>query len=145
MLLISIIIEIIDKPSKFRIIYYMSVPETTTIAQAIQKYVANVKTARSEHTARTYANALAVFSRVLIERWKDPEKTTCEALNEDGIAWLAAYLKTFSSATEHLYLTAVAGFYEFLAAERLAEINLPRMRLLIRQRSRRPGVRRRCA
>ena len=40
-----------------------------------------------------------------------------------------------------LYLTAVAGFYEFVAAERLAHINLPRMCLLIRQRSRRPGVR----
>src|SRR5574339_399992 len=119
----------------------MSAPETTTIAEAIEKYLGNVKAARSEHTARTYANALSVFSRVLIERWKDPEKTACDKLNEDGIAWLAAYLKTFSSATEQLYLTAVAGFYEFIAAERLSEINLPRMRLLIRQRSRRPGVR----
>ncbi len=33
------------------------------------------------------------------------------------------------------------GFYEFLAAERLAEINLPHLRLLIRQRARRPGQR----
>jgi site-specific recombinase XerD len=115
--------------------------ESLTIAEAIENYLSNVKTARSEHTARTYANALSVFSRVLIERWKDPEKTPVENLSEDGIAWLAAYLKTFSSATEQLYLTAVAGFYEFIAAERLAEINLPRLRLLIRQRSRRPGVR----
>lgn len=114
---------------------------STTIAEAIEKYLANIKAVRSEHTARTYANALSVFSRVLIERWKDPEKTPAAALNEDGIAWLAAYLKTFSSATEQLYLTATAGFYEFVAAERLAEINLPRLRLLIRQRSRRPGVR----
>jgi integrase len=35
----------------------------------------------------------------------------------------------------------VAGFYEYVAAERLAEINLPRLKLLIRQRARRPGIR----
>ena len=141
MLSISIIIINIDKDKEFRIIYSMKTSEGPTIAEAIVKYLSNVKTARSEHTARTYANALSIFSRVLIERWKDPEKTSIAKLNEDGIAWLAAYLKTFSSSTEQLYLTATAGFYEFIAAERLAEINLPRLRLLIRQRSRRPGVR----
>lgn len=141
MLLISIIIINIDKSSGFRIIYSMTISEKTTIAEAVEKYLANVKTARSEHTARTYANALSVFSRVLIEHGKDPEKISTDKLDEDGIAWLAAYLKAFSSATEQLYLIAVAGFYEFIAAERLADINLPRMRLLIRQRARRPGVR----
>src|SRR5262245_31894335 len=119
----------------------MAVSDTTTVKEAIEKYLSNIRAARSEHTARTYANALSVFSRVLIERWKDPETTPTANLNEDGIAWLASYLKTFSAATEQLYLTAVAGFYEFIAAERMADINLPRMRLLIRQRSRRPGVR----
>ena len=100
-----------------------------------------MKTARSEHTARTYANALSVFCRVLKERWLDPDSTPTEKITEDAIAWLASYLKNFSSATERLYLTAVAGFYEYVAAERLAEINLPRLRLLIRQRARRPGIR----
>lgn len=119
----------------------MSSQEGIPIAKAIDMYLSNIRTARSEHTARTYANAMSIFSRVLIERWKDPEKTPTSALNEDGIAWLASYLKNFSASTEQLYLTATAGFYEFVAAERLAEINLPRMRLLIRQRSRRPGVR----
>ena len=141
MLSISIIIVSIDKDREFRIIYSMTAIKELTIAEAIEQYLENIKTARSEHTARTYANALSVFSRVLIERWKDPENTPIANLSEDGIAWLAAYLKTYSSATEQLYLIATAGFYEFVAAERLAEINLPRMRLLIRQRSRRPGVR----
>jgi integrase len=77
----------------------------------------------------------------LNERWLDPDSTPTDKLNEDAIAWLAGYLKNFSSATERLYLTAVAGFYEFVAAERLADINLPRLRLLIRQRARRPGIR----
>jgi integrase/recombinase XerC len=40
-----------------------------------------------------------------------------------------------------MYLTAVTGFYEFLVAERLSELNLPRVRLLVRQRSRKPGQR----
>ena len=60
---------------------------------------------------------------------------------EDHIALFTTYLKTFSPATESLYLIAVAGFYEFMNAENLAAFNLPRLRLLIRQRSRRPGQR----
>jgi site-specific recombinase XerD len=36
---------------------------------------------------------------------------------------------------------AAKGFYEFLVAERLADLNLPKVQLLLRQRSRRPGVR----
>ncbi|MFT3894684.1 MAG: site-specific integrase [Anaerolineales bacterium] len=119
----------------------METTSTHLIAETVNKYLATVKTSRSEHTARTYANALSVFCRVLKERWLDPDSTPTGKLNEDAIAWLASYLKNFSSATERLYLTAVAGFYEFVAAERLAEINLPRLRLLIRQRARRPGIR----
>jgi len=119
----------------------METARSPLIAETIHKYLSSVKTARSEHTARTYANALSVFSRVLKERWLDPDKTPTDKLSEDAIAWLAAYLKNFASATERLYLTAVAGFYEYVAAERLADINLPRLRLLIRQRARRPGIR----
>src|SRR3972149_10110434 len=49
--------------------------------------------------------------------------------------------KALPPATERLYLPAVSGWYEYLAAERLAPVNLPRVRLLIRQRARRPGIR----
>jgi len=112
-----------------------------TLSQSISAYLANVAAARKEHTARTYANALNVFSSVLKERWLDPETTPTEKLTEDAITWLAAHLKVYASATERLYITAVAGFYEYLAAERLADVNLPRLKLLIRQRTRRPGIR----
>lgn len=141
MLSISIIIETIDKTATFRIINAMDAPKPVTIVEAIDRYLSSVKAARSEHTANTYANALSNFSRVLEEHWLDPKTTPTNKLSEDGIAWLASYLKAFSSATERLYLTATAGFYEFVAAERLADINLPRLRLLIRQRARRPGIR----
>lgn len=112
-----------------------------TLSQAISDYLAGVASARKEHTARTYANALRVFASVLKERWLDPDEIPTHKLTEDAIAWLAAHLKSYSSATERLYITAVKGFYEYLAAERLADVNLPRLRLLIRQRTRRPGIR----
>jgi integrase len=112
-----------------------------TISQAISAYLASVAEARKEHTARTYTNALKVFSAVLTERWLDPATTPAEKLTEDAITWLASHLKVYSSATERLYITAVAGFYKYLAAERIADINLPRLSLLIQQRARRPGIR----
>ena len=112
-----------------------------TITQAISAYLDSVQLARSPNTARTYKNALNVFEKVLKEYWLDPETSPTEKLTEDAITWLATYLKNFSAPTERLYLTAVKGFYEYVTAERLAEINLPRLRLLIRQRARRPGIR----
>jgi len=112
-----------------------------TISQVISSYLDSVSLARSKNTARTYKNALQVFKRVLFERWLDPQSTEIEKLSEDAITWLAEFLKVFSAPTERLYLTAVSGFYEYVAAERLAEINLPRLKLLIRQRARRPGIR----
>lgn len=112
-----------------------------TVSTAISNYLDSVQLSRSQNTARTYKNALTVFMRVLKEYWLDPETSPIEKITEDGISWLATYLKNFSAPTERLYLTAVAGFYEYVAAERLADINLPRLRLLIRQRARRPGIR----
>jgi len=114
---------------------------TITIEQAITKYLDNVKLARSENTARSYRNATAAFSALLNARNLPIDKTDVRELSEDSIAWFAASLKLYSPATEQLYLTAIAGFFEYLAAERLADPNLPRMRLLIRQRSRRTGQR----
>src|ERR1051325_3366057 len=78
MLLISIIMISIDKAGRFRIMKSMSTPDTAVIADSISKYIDMVRTARSEHTTQTYANALSVFSRVLKERWKDPETTPTE-------------------------------------------------------------------
>jgi site-specific recombinase XerD len=113
----------------------------TTIAPAIAAYLDSVALSRSERTARTYRNALNAFAAVLVDRGLPPDETAVIALNEDAIAWFAAALKDYAPATERLYLTAATGFYEYLAAEQLTEINLPRLRLLIRQRARRPGQR----
>jgi integrase len=115
--------------------------DNLTISDAIQRYLETVRLARSENTARTYTNALNFFKQVLEVRNISPEDTPIGALSEDALAWTIASLKVYAPTTERLYLAALTGFYEYLAAERLAEINLPRLRLLIRQRARRPGQR----
>jgi site-specific recombinase XerD len=90
---------------------------------------------------RAYKNALKIFSNVLTEKWLEPETTPIEKLTEDMISALAGYLKTYAPATEQLYLQAVKGFYEYIDSERLADINQSRVHVLIRHRSRRPGIR----
>ena len=115
--------------------------EPITIASAIAKYLDNISLVRSPHTAQTYKNATNHFQNVLRKNKLDPITAPASALTEDGMTWFARYLKDFSPATEQLYIHAVKGFYEYLAADRLSDINLPRLRLLIRQRVRRPGIR----
>lgn len=116
-------------------------PTNLTISQAFAAYLDNVRLARSENTALTYRKALTFFAAVLDRKNLSPDKTRISDLDEEAITWLATYLKDSAPATERLYLTAVAGFYEYLAAEKLSVINLPRLKLLIRQRARRPGQR----
>jgi integrase len=84
---------------------------------------------------------MKVFLIVLYDHNLNPEIKPVTELPEDAIIWLATALKDSAPTTERLYLTAVTGFYEYLAAEALMPVNLPRVRLLIRQRARRPGQR----
>jgi site-specific recombinase XerD len=112
-----------------------------TVSQAMSAYLDSVALSRSANTARSYSNALHFFCEVLDVYHLSPAETPAKDLTEDAVSWLANALKDFTAATEQLYLTAARGFYEYLAAERLARPNLPRLNLLIRQRSRKPGQR----
>lgn len=114
---------------------------TSTISAVIKDYLDVVKLARSQNTALTYGKALKEFRKVLVKAKLDPETTPASALTEDLVSRFVMHLKSFAPATEQLYVRAVARFYKYLAAERLAEINLPRMDLLIEQRTRKPGIR----
>jgi len=114
---------------------------TMTVSQAISKYLDNISMVRSQNTARSYGNALRLFEILLNKRDLATEIKMVRDLPVDAIAWFAMDLKKYAPATESLYLTAVAGFYEYLAAENLADPNLPKLRMLIRQRSRRYGPR----
>jgi integrase/recombinase XerC len=143
MLSISIIIKNIDKSRLIRIMTLMAKQNDSSvmISDVIGKYIDVVKLSRSEHTARAYKNALKAFSDVLTEKWLDPRSTSIEKLTEDVISPFAMYLKVFAPATEFLYMQAVKGFYEYVDSERHVEVNISRVRTLIRQRSRRPGIR----
>ena len=107
----------------------------------MHNYLEMIKLARSKQTMLTYRNALRVFREILISKKLDPESSPIEKLTEDFISPLAGYLKAYSPATEQVYMQAVKGFYEYVDSENLAEINQSRVRMLIRQRSRRPGFR----
>jgi site-specific recombinase XerD len=116
-------------------------PNKFTIRRSIIDHLDNIRLSRSENTTKTYANALNAFQSVLESKGINPEDETIQYLSEDAIVWFAKALKSYSPATERLYLTAATGFYEYISAEKLSEINLPRLRLLIQQRARQPGQR----
>lgn len=113
----------------------------SSISVVINEYINTVTSARSANTGRTYRNAMNSFELMLADHKLAPVITPIAALPEDSVTWFLSSLKVYSPTTERLYLTALTGFYEFLSAERLCEINLPRVRLLIRQRARKPGQR----
>lgn len=108
---------------------------------AAQMYIDSVSLARSANTARTYRNALNTFLDALTTEISDPDDLDISDLSEDAVTWFARHLKRYSPTTERLYLTALNGFFEYIAAERLADPNLPRVRMLIKQRARRVGQR----
>jgi integrase/recombinase XerC len=118
-----------------------SIQDTSTISSAIEKFIDVVRQARSQNTALTYSKALKEFKKVLVKEKIDPDTSPAGSLTEDLISRFVMHLKSFAPATEQVYVRAISRFYKFLAAERLAEINLPRMELLIEQRVRRPGIR----
>jgi integrase/recombinase XerC len=112
-----------------------------SILETMNGYLETIQLSRSEHTARTYANAIKSFRATLADHGYPVNSTELAELSEDAVAWFAADLKAWSPATERVYLTAVTSYYEYLVAERLLELNLPRVHLLVRQRARRTGIR----
>ena len=112
-----------------------------TISEAVGSFLRTISQARSENTTSTYGNALTLFLDVLERKHLPASTTPCERLTEEAAAWMITRLKDHAPSTERLYLTAMSRFYEYLAAENLANINLPRIQLLIHQRARRPGQR----
>jgi integrase len=82
-----------------------------------------------------------LFSQVLQALNVELDNSPPQMAEENWISDFASALKAYAPATERLYLTAANGWFEFLAAEGLASINLPRVRMLIRRRARQPGQR----
>lgn len=112
-----------------------------TIIDAISDYLNTVKLARSEKTFLAYSTALRNLILTLEDHDLNVEEDPVNKLNEDVISWFANDLKEYAATSEQLYITALKGFLEYLVAEELADINLSKVKLLIRQRTRRPGKR----
>jgi integrase/recombinase XerC len=114
---------------------------TTTISSATKDFLDVVRSARRPNTALTYGKALKEFQKVLMKSKINPETSPAAMLTEDWVSKFSMHLKSFAPATEQLYVRALARFFQYLEAERLAEINLPRMDILIEHRTRKPGIR----
>jgi integrase/recombinase XerC len=112
-----------------------------TIQQSINDYLETVKLSRSKNTYITYRNGMNYFQEVLKVHHIEFETSSINDLTEEPVIWFTASLKVYSASTERLYLTSVHGFYEYLVAENLIQINLPRIQMIIRQRARKPGQR----
>lgn len=117
------------------------VSTTITITTTAKRYLEMIGLARSGNTKRTYRNGIMQFLDLLRAKNIDPDKTSIEDLHEDSMSWFISSLKNYSPSTEQLYLTAIMGFFEFVVSERLSDINLPRIRLLMKHRARKPGQR----
>ncbi len=111
------------------------------ISQTFEKFLDTIKLARSHNTYLSYKNAIKNFSLCLQDRDIDLDNTSITEISEEVISWFADDLKHYSPATEQLYITAVKAFIEYLVAEELTTINLTKVKLLIRQRTRRMGKR----
>jgi site-specific recombinase XerD len=114
---------------------------TFTIDIVITKYLDAIKLNRSEHTIRAYKNGFNSFRRVLAEVLINPQTTSIQKLTEDAVLPFVISLNDLAPATEKLYLHAIKGFYEYVSAERLAEINMFYLFSIIRQRARHSRVR----
>jgi integrase/recombinase XerC len=111
-----------------------------TVEAAVGAFLETVGLARSKNTHQTYSFAMLAFQGLLATRGIT-SNSPISLLSEDAISQFADYLKHQSPATEQLYLQAAKSFYKFLVAEKLADINLPRLDLLRQRHARRPGVR----
>jgi len=81
------------------------------------------------------------LSRVLTVHGIDTNITDVSVLSEEVVSWMIRSMQYHAASSERLYLTALIGFFEYLSAENQTVINAQKVRLLIKQRARKPGVR----
>ena len=110
------------------------------IKKAVEEFLENERLTRSENTEKTYRNAMNAFMEMLEENGI-ASTDMISVLKEDHIAKFARYLKLYSPATESLYINVAKNFYEFLIAENWMDFNIYQTKLLIRNRTRKPGIR----
>lgn len=107
-----------------------------TIQEAIEHYLKQIKRGKSKNTAVAYQRGLKAFAECLAESKEaiDLAHTDITLLSP---LWVEAFLDQLrhqSIATEHLYTTAVASFYRYVAAQDWASLNLSTLAFQLNQR-----------
>ena len=80
------------------------------------------------------------FLDMLSESGIEPDASV-DLLSERVFSSFAKYLKAYSPSTESLYINVAKNYFEFLAAEEIKSFNLFQTKLLIKNRTRKPGIR----
>ena len=111
------------------------------IIDSFEAYLETVRLSRSENTYMAYSNGIKFLAMTMLSNGIDPEIENVNSIREELISWFAADLKGYAASSEQLYITAAKGYLEYLVAENLSDINLSKISLLIKQRSRKPGKR----
>jgi len=112
-----------------------------SVQATAERYLNLVANGRSENTHRTYSQAIRKFIDMLKKHKVDVDKTLVTDVTVDWVAWYVTALKPLAPATEALFLTALVGFYEYLASEENAPVNLVRIRSMLKRRQRKPTSR----
>jgi site-specific recombinase XerD len=112
-----------------------------SISASVDKFLEMVRLSRSLNTYLTYRKAMEHLTRVLAGHDIVADKEEVSSLTEDVVTWMIRSMQYHAASSERVYLTALIGFFEYLSAEDQTAINAQKVRLLIKQRARKPGVR----
>jgi site-specific recombinase XerD len=115
-----------------------------TITAALEAHIAQVSHARSRVTVKTYRQGLKHFLTSLRKSEVDPDQAGPGLLSDPAhFLHLIEHLQAANlvASTQKLYLSAVMGFYKFLDAYELAQVNLSRLQTLASLRVEQPGYR----
>lgn len=107
-----------------------------TIQAAIDRYLKQIRRSKSAHTAAAYSHGLKAFVACLAESDAKIEVNETD-IGQLSPLWLELFLNQLQKqavSTEHLYTTAVAGFYRYVAAQEWAEPNLSTLEFELSQR-----------
>ena len=115
-----------------------------TIAEALEDYTFQVGNARSQGTVKTYRQGLKHFITTLSKNKVDPYQDSSDVLGDTTyFLRFIEHLQTTNlvTSTQKLYISAVMGFYRYLDAYELAQINISRLQNISKQRIGQPGYR----
>jgi site-specific recombinase XerD len=115
-----------------------------TINEALEDYIFQVSNARSQGTVKTYQQGLKHFRTALLENNVGPDQANPDILS-DTIYFLRfiEHIQTSNlvASTQKLYISAAMGFYWYLDAYELAQVNISRLQNISKQRIGQPGYR----